>query len=345
MAQILVVDDERSIRTTMKALLELEGHEVEVADSGAQALSTVERFVPDVAILDVVMPGMDGLKLLSALRARCPGVRCIVITGAPEASGAAAAMSAGAVDYLEKPVSREGLCRAVADVCASADVWATMQEASSGDPRSVADLSLQGQIEVERLRETWRGSEVFRRHEAVIRALVDSVGASSQLDLVFRAIGQHVSQVMDVAMFIVSFYDEALQLIRARYALNEGQEMDVAALPAIPLAEEGRGRQSQVIHTGEPLIVRDKSATQHLSDTEYSVSSDGNVREGVASSGDDVARSAIFVPMMRDGCVRGVLQVQSYRPDAYTDQDVDLLVSMAAIASAATSRRRWGGQV
>ena len=67
-ARILVVDDEPAIRDTMRMILEYDGHEVLTAGSGPEALSIAERESPDLAFLDIKMPGIDGLEVLSRLR-------------------------------------------------------------------------------------------------------------------------------------------------------------------------------------------------------------------------------------------------------------------------------------
>ncbi|MCJ2512737.1 MAG: hypothetical protein LN409_05260, partial [Candidatus Thermoplasmatota archaeon] len=63
--------------------------------------------------------------------------------------------------------------------------------------------------------------------------------------------------MMDAKAFIVSFYEGESNLIRARYVLHEGQELDVESFPPIPLEEKGHGTQSQVIRTGKPLYFPD----------------------------------------------------------------------------------------
>ncbi|WP_408347053.1 response regulator [Paraburkholderia aromaticivorans] len=81
--RILLVDDNADTIEALGTLLELEGHEVKRATSGADALSIVESFMPEVALIDITMPGMDGFELapLLRLRAQCSLTRLVALTG------------------------------------------------------------------------------------------------------------------------------------------------------------------------------------------------------------------------------------------------------------------------
>lgn len=110
-AHILVVDDDPSFVHLVTALLEKEGHEVVSATDGEQALAAVERRPPDLIVLDIEMPGMSGLEVLSRLR---PGVRApvIVVSGREAESERVLAFDLGADDYVVKPfLTREFAAR------------------------------------------------------------------------------------------------------------------------------------------------------------------------------------------------------------------------------------------
>ncbi len=102
--KVLVVDDDPGIRETMLDILSLEGYEVEVADSGERAveLSSKGRF--DFALLDIRMPGMNGVQTLRALKRLDSAIRVIMITGFDEGELAAMAMDAGAEAVFRKPL-------------------------------------------------------------------------------------------------------------------------------------------------------------------------------------------------------------------------------------------------
>jgi len=106
MAKILIVDDEQSIRSTLAKILEDEGHRTAVSESGEEALAQAARDEFDLIILDLWLPGVDGMTVLEKFRAAgAPPV--IVISGHGNIETAVRATRLGAFDFLEKPLSLE----------------------------------------------------------------------------------------------------------------------------------------------------------------------------------------------------------------------------------------------
>ncbi|GAB1471717.1 response regulator transcription factor [Chloroflexota bacterium] len=104
MTKILVVDDEPSITNLVSAYLKPEGYEVFIASDGNAGLKAVRAFKPDLVILDVMLPGMDGVELLSRLR-RESDVYVIMLTAKTEETDKIVGLSVGADDYVTKPFS------------------------------------------------------------------------------------------------------------------------------------------------------------------------------------------------------------------------------------------------
>ena len=105
MAQILIVDDERSMQEFLEILLQREGHEVACCGSAAEALLALENDDFDLVISDIRMPGMSGLELLNHVRELAPDTLVILITAHGSTESALEAMKNGAYDYLTKPCS------------------------------------------------------------------------------------------------------------------------------------------------------------------------------------------------------------------------------------------------
>jgi two-component system response regulator MprA len=102
---ILVVDDERAVRESLQRALELEGYHVELAVDGEEALALIAQRTqsPDALILDVLMPGIDGLEVCRRLRVDGNPVPVLMLTARAEVDSRVAGLDAGADDYLPKP--------------------------------------------------------------------------------------------------------------------------------------------------------------------------------------------------------------------------------------------------
>ena len=102
--KILIVDDERFIRSSLKELLEMEAHAVDVAENGADAIRMAEAEKYDVIFCDIKMPGMDGIEVLSKLIADGVETPVVMISGHGDIETAVDCMRKGAFDFIEKPL-------------------------------------------------------------------------------------------------------------------------------------------------------------------------------------------------------------------------------------------------
>jgi two-component system response regulator MprA len=136
--KILVVDDERAVRESLRRALELEGYEIELAGDGSEALSTLGRDEPqpDAVILDVLMPGVDGLEVCRRLRAAGNHVPVLMLTARDEVENRVAGLDAGADDYVTKPFALEELLARVRALLRRA------ADTDGGEVLSFADLTL-----------------------------------------------------------------------------------------------------------------------------------------------------------------------------------------------------------
>jgi two-component system response regulator MprA len=108
-AAILVVDDDAPVRRMLERTLSANGYEVESSPDGGGALAAVERSVPDLVVVDVTMPGLDGLAVSRALRKKGYGLPILILTARDGVSDRVAGLDAGADDYLVKPFAPEEL--------------------------------------------------------------------------------------------------------------------------------------------------------------------------------------------------------------------------------------------
>jgi two-component system, OmpR family, response regulator MprA len=134
--KILVVDDERAVRESLRRALELEGYEIELAEDGAQALERLRSEPePDAMVLDVLMPGVDGLEVSRTLRRDGSKLPILMLTARAQIDDRVEGLDAGADDYLTKPFALEELL---------ARVRALLRRTSdgAGQPLRFADLEL-----------------------------------------------------------------------------------------------------------------------------------------------------------------------------------------------------------
>jgi two-component system nitrogen regulation response regulator NtrX len=113
--RILIVDDERNVRATLKGVLEDEGYDVRTVSSGEEAIKAAARVSPDLILLDIWLPGMDGLEILEKLGENGSDAVVVMISGHGSVETAVRATKLGAFDFIEKPLSLDRVLLVVAN--------------------------------------------------------------------------------------------------------------------------------------------------------------------------------------------------------------------------------------
>jgi DNA-binding response OmpR family regulator len=132
-ARVLVVDDDATVAEVVMAYLERAGIEAERADDGMAAIAAAEASVPDAVVLDLMLPGLDGIEICRRLRQARPTLPVIMLTARGEEDDRLAGLEAGADDYIVKPFSpRELVLR----------VQAVLRRTGSGQPALLEDGGL-----------------------------------------------------------------------------------------------------------------------------------------------------------------------------------------------------------
>jgi two-component system response regulator FixJ len=143
-----IVDDEDAVRTSLATLLEIHGFSTRVYQSASEFLSKVDPAIPGCALIDLKMPGLDGIGLLQKMEESNIRVPVVMMTGFGEVATAVKAMKAGAADFLEKPLDEAELLTILNRLVANSQVSAELEE-----------LKEQGQARLSRLTE--RERDVF----------------------------------------------------------------------------------------------------------------------------------------------------------------------------------------
>ena len=121
MISILIVDDEAIVRESIRDWLQEEGYQVEVAENGEEALPIVERRDFNVIIVDLRLPGMNGLEVLKLVKAKRPSIKSIIITAYPTDLSREQAQQLGPLDYLVKPIFPADLEKLIQDAVADVE--------------------------------------------------------------------------------------------------------------------------------------------------------------------------------------------------------------------------------
>jgi two-component system response regulator MprA len=159
---VLLVDDDAPIRRMLERTLVAEGYDVAAVADGGAALAQVERSLPDLIVLDVAMPGMDGLAVMRRLRAKGLPVPILLLTARDALAERVAGLDAGADDYLVKPFEVEEL---------TARVRALLRRNQPpGDQLVFADVTLD--VESTTARRGGRDVELTRREAQLLELLL-----------------------------------------------------------------------------------------------------------------------------------------------------------------------------
>jgi DNA-binding response OmpR family regulator len=112
-ARILIIDDDATVRRSLEVALKKNGYEVDVAENGQEAIKKSKAKLYNLALVDLRLPDMDGIELLTSMREAAPKMVKIIITGYPSQENAIEAVNRGADGYMVKPYTMEELLRKI----------------------------------------------------------------------------------------------------------------------------------------------------------------------------------------------------------------------------------------
>ena len=114
--RILIVDDEKNIVSSLTNILSDEGYEVSISGDGVEALELIQKDPPDLVILDIWLPGMDGIEVLKTLKSYNLGVEVLIMSGHGTIDTAIKATKLGAQDFIEKPFSLDRITESIKNI-------------------------------------------------------------------------------------------------------------------------------------------------------------------------------------------------------------------------------------
>ena len=196
--RILVADDEPNIRRILETRLRMQGHEVIAAEDGEQALELFRGFAPDLVVLDVMMPGLDGFAVIERIRAQSE-VPIILLTALTEVADRITGLQLGADDYMIKPFSPKELEARIR--CVLRRVSVSPAGGAAGGSRSASVLVL-GDLRVDvNKRQAFRSGERIRLTGMEFNLLELLIGRSgepiSRLDILEHVWGYKPERASD----------------------------------------------------------------------------------------------------------------------------------------------------
>jgi CheY-like chemotaxis protein len=227
---VLIIDDERLFRTLVADHLAKEGYRVLAAGSGEEGLKTLGTEPVHVVLLDLVMPGLDGMEVLRRIKRDRPELPVIMVTGYRTPERAITAVEDGAFDVVSKPVNLEELTHTVG----RAVLLAKSSQAGQRRQAQVAKLQASALALADLVR--WDVLGEFLQNNQVL----------------FQRVIDFIAEVLEVEIVSLMLVEEASQTLRIAVARGLSEEVLRSARPKV-----GEGIAGLVARKGEPLLIKD----------------------------------------------------------------------------------------
>ena len=287
---ILIVDDEAGVRETLELLLMGEGYNLVFAGDGTEALAKATELTPDLILLDVMMPDMDGFEVCRRLRADplLAGVPIIMVTALDDRDSRLQGIEAGADNFISKPFDRTELLAHV---------------------RTITRLNRYRQLLLANQQLENRIAQLSALYD-ISRALNYIVDIDTQLELIVR----QAKELLSVERASIMFHDQEKDELYFPVVAVEGDEIEKRLMEIHFPAD--RGIAGWVFREGEPALVQDVNIDERFS---------GEIDEKTGF----VTKSVLCVPLCGRKRMLGVLEVVNNKKEGFTEDDQQMLEAMA----------------
>lgn len=315
---ILVIDDTVETLRMLSDLLTVVGYRVELAQNAVNAIESVTRHRPNLIMLDVMMPDVDGFELYDRLRAlpNTAETPVIFISALDNSSTVVRGLSLDAVDFISKPFKPEELLARVERHLRLHQLQNEIKEKNAQLEREVSERK---KVEM---------ALKQRNYELALISHASQVfSANLELSQVIQTVLKEVYNILDISGTSIWLCDPATSSVVCHYAVGAGHEELTHV--RVPL---GHGITGGVAQRGQPVIVEDtRKDSRHLKHIDQEI--------GVET------RSILSLPLQNKGQVLGVLNVVDVSPGRFDINDLDLFGPIGAAAAIAIENARLFEQV
>lgn len=309
---ILVADDDRVLLELLDKVLRKLGFQVALAKNGKEAIDIVQKATPDVVLLDINMPGMDGIQALKEIKEQDADIEVVIITGYASLDSAVEALKYGVSDYLRKPFDRlDQVVDAIRRAWERRKPRLIKRNAKSSSERRIYELKLL--YSISRLIASCNNpSEMIVRLLESLRKIIDYDLAMALL------VKEH--QIMETALPVVNpctpdFVDQSKSSLTDAFKSATNSD---SALPAEFDLIIGQGN------------IKSPSTDAASVSKEMEASEETRVAERL--------NSFLNVPLVTDGKIVGMINVSGHRNDLFTPDDISLIYALVSQVPSAIQR-------
>lgn len=305
---LVIVDDDRQNLVILRKILTDAEYQVYQANGGQVALDIIANTHPDLILLDVIMPNLDGYEVCRRLKAEeyTRDIPILFISGLEDKKDQVRAFEVGGVDYILKPFRPE-------EILARVRTHLTLRDAQ----KRLQQQNLQLQQE---LRERKRAERI----QAALYRISEAAQVTTNLDALFPILRDIIGTLMPVENFYIAFYDAATSQINFPYYIEQNTPVKRAARPF------STGLAEHVLHTGEPLLLTPQ--------TRESLILRGEMKPVAFTP---TLLDWLGVPLKAHERILGILTIQSHSPDIrLTEDDKQVLIFVSHQIALAIERKQ-----
>lgn len=317
-SKILIVDDMPENLRLLASILKDAGYQIRLLREGAMVMSSVLNTLPDLILLDIMMPDMDGYAVCAQLKAdeRTRDIPIIFLSALDDVTNKLKAFALGGNDYITKPFHQE-------EVLARVVTQLSLKNAQ--EQLQIQNRQLQREIQERTQAEA--GLRYRHRQLALLKRFGQLVNTSLDLDQVLSTVLEEVQELLKVVSTSVWLLTDDRRELECRQIIGPGsKQVKYARLPV------GQGITGWVVAHGESVMIAD-------------ILADPRHHREIGEQDDNASRSMISVPLKAQDRVIGVLNLVDPHVNHFTPDDLHFIESLAAEAAIAIENARLYGEV